>query len=182
MIQFQVPQFIETEDKVVGPLSLRQFGYIGASAAISGILLFLLRFGAWILVSTPILGIGAALAFVKVNGRPVTIYIKALFSNIWSPSVYVFRPEGTTKEQIVETPAPKPTKQTKKEPSQFAIHKPEAGIKDLWQKMNTSKKAIPQREKALPAQNQSFSQFKEKFESVRELTGERETARRVDYR
>ena len=47
-MQFQVPQFIETEDKVVGPLTLRQFMYIaGAGAASAGL-------------SAPILGRPAA--------------------------------------------------------------------------------------------------------------------------
>ena len=48
--------------------------------------------------------------------------------------------------------------------------------------MNTSKTAIPKRELALPIQSQSFSQFKEKFEAVRQITGEKEIAKRVDYR
>jgi hypothetical protein len=177
-MQFQVPQFIDTEDKVVGPLSLRQFGYLGVAAAISGVLLFVLQLGAWIAISIPILGTGAALAFGKVNGRPISIYARALFQNIWAPSVYVFRP----KTAADVTPAePKGTK--KRLPHLKQISKPDLqGIKDLWQRINTSKTAIPKREKALPAQVQSFSQFREKFEAVREVTGEREVAKRVDYR
>lgn len=178
-MQFQVPQFIETEDKVVGPLSLRQFMYVGVSIGISSLLLFVAELWLWAILSVPIVGAGIGLAFMKVNGRPVAIYIKSLLQSIWAPSVYVFRPESQNKEVPLPKKAPKPV--TTKEPSHPT--KPDfEGIKVLWQKMNTSKNAIPKREKALPAQGQSFSQFKERFESVRQVTGEGETAKRVDYR
>lgn len=34
-MQFQVPQYIEVEDKIVGPLSLKQFTYIAGAGGIS---------------------------------------------------------------------------------------------------------------------------------------------------
>ncbi len=183
-MQFQVPQFIDTEDKVVGPLSLRQFAYIGTAAAISGAMLFVLSFGFWIALSIPILGIGAALAFGKVNGRPISIYIQALFRSIWAPSVYVFRPKGSEPNitpSSLSAPVAKVSPRSTLIPKQ--IPKPDLqGIKNLWERMNTSKTAIPKREKALPAQNQSFAQFRETFEATRNITGEREVAKRVDYR
>jgi len=181
-MEFQVPQFIDTEDKVVGPLSLRQFAYLGVAAVISGILLFVLQLGFWIVVSIPILGVGATLAFGKINGRPISIFVRALFKNLWAPSVYVFRPaSASTTPRIAPSKSDKGKARKAARPTQIA--KPDlGGIKDLWQRINTSKVAIPKRERALPAQNQSFSQFKEKFEAVREITGEREVAKRIDYR
>src|SRR3989338_11375889 len=95
-MQFQVPQFIDTEDKIVGPLSLRQFAYVGTAAAISGALLFVMQQWLWAIISVPLLGVGGMLAFGRVNGRPISIYIRSLFQSIWAPSVYVFRPETTT--------------------------------------------------------------------------------------
>lgn len=179
-MQFQVPQFIETEDKIVGPLSLRQFGYLGTAAGISAVLFFVLQTWLWAVISVPVLGAGLALAFAKVNGRPISAYVRALFQSIWSPSVYVFRPEGPVPSartiKTVKAPAPKPKKAS-------ALPAPDLeGIKNLWMRINTSKTAIPKRERPLPAQEQSFSKLREKFEAVRQITGERETARRVDYR
>ena len=46
-MQFQVPQFIETEDKIVGPLTLRQFLYIGAAGLLSFLLFFVLKIWFW---------------------------------------------------------------------------------------------------------------------------------------
>ena len=175
-MQFQVPQFIETEDKVIGPLSIRQFAYIGAAAGIAGALMFVVELWMWTIIAIPILGVSGVLAFGKVNGRPISIYLRSLFQSIWAPSIYVFRPEANT------TPPAKPTKVLPASPVSY-LPKPDlSGIKNLWVQMNTSKTAIPKRERALPAQNQSFSQFKEKFEAVRQVTGEKEVAKRVDYR
>lgn len=179
MIQFQVPQFIETEDKLIGPMSLRQFTYVGAAAVVSGILLFVLDIGLWILITIILGGIGAFLAFGKFNGRPIAIFIKSLFQNIWSPSVYVFKPktaEITKEVPLSKIPAPGRT---------ITISKPDfRGIKDLWTKLNTSKAAIPHREKPLSSQTEPyFAGVKSsRFEAVRHITGEREVAKRVDYR
>ncbi|MEX2054102.1 MAG: PrgI family protein [Candidatus Colwellbacteria bacterium] len=177
-MQFQVPQFIETEDKVVGPLSLRQFAYIGVAAGISSLLLFVIELWLWVLISFPIFGVGALMAFGKVNGRPISMFIKSLFQSIWAPSVYIFSPKEADPQElpkIIQTQqAPRVAREVPKPDFQ--------GIKNLWEKINTSKTAIPKREKSLPSQSQSFAQFKERFEAVREVTGEREVAKRIDYR
>jgi hypothetical protein len=178
MIQFQVPQFIETEDKLVGPMSLRQFVYVGTAAAISGLLLFILNIGLWIFITAILGSLSIFLAFGKFNGRPVTIFLKALFQNIWSPNVYVFRLRPEKTQALPEVPkAPTP-------PRVITISKPDfGGIKNLWTKMNTSRVAIPHREKPLPSQTEPFVKVQsERFEAVRNITGEREVARRVDYR
>jgi uncharacterized BrkB/YihY/UPF0761 family membrane protein len=69
-MQFQVPQFIDTEDKIVGPLSLRQFGFIAAGGILSAILYFSVEPWLWVIGSIIIFGAAIALAFVKIEGRP----------------------------------------------------------------------------------------------------------------
>jgi len=57
------------------------------------------------------------------------------------------------------------------------------GLKGLRQWMQTSKTALPRREKPLiKGLTGSKEQFKERYEVVRRLTGEEEVARRIDYR
>ena len=119
------------------------------------------------------MGVGGILAFGKLNGRPISVYFRSLFRSIWAPSVYVFRAETQSPMPMAEL-----SKKFVSEPKKPDL----GGIKNLWVKINTSSAAVPKRERALPAQGQSFSQFKEKFEAVRQMTGEREVAKRVDYR
>lgn len=91
-MQFQVPQFIYTEDKLVGPLTFKQFMYVGIPGAIIAILFFFLEFLLWTFLAAVIGGIGLVLAFGKVNGRPMSVFFSALFENLWSPNFYVFKP------------------------------------------------------------------------------------------
>jgi len=40
-MQYQVPQFIEVEDRIIGPLTLKQFLYLAFAGAILFVLWFL---------------------------------------------------------------------------------------------------------------------------------------------
>jgi hypothetical protein len=185
-MQFQVPQFIETEDRVVGPLTFKQFGYVGIAATIVVILYFLLNTLLWIFTSALVICAAVILAFFKVNGRPISILVKALFSNIWKPSVYVFKPadrdEGTAEIKVTQMPysiksEKEPVTPRKTETPLFG------GIKNLREWLATSKTAIPKRENPLPRDfGISLKKFKERYEVIRHLTGEREVAKRIDYR
>lgn len=71
-MRFTVPQFIEHEAKIVGPLTFRQFVFIGIAGAVCFFLYFSIAktsFFLFLLLSIFILGIGAALAFLKIGGR-----------------------------------------------------------------------------------------------------------------
>ncbi|MBI2010871.1 MAG: PrgI family protein [Candidatus Colwellbacteria bacterium] len=179
-MQFQVPQFIETEDRVVGALTLKQFAYIAAAAILIVIFFVLFEFWLWLILTVIVSAIGLALAFIKVNGRPLMVFFRAFFDSFWRPKIYVFDPrlprtEAEAKKIIIARAEP------------LAAAGPEkptlGGIKGLWQWIATSKTAIPRREQPLPRNfGQPRSRLKEKYELVRRITGEREVAKRVDYR
>jgi len=63
-MQFQVPQFIEVEDKIFGPLTFKQFVYMAGGAGLAYLLWRVLPF----LLAAPLImgaiGLGAALAFL----------------------------------------------------------------------------------------------------------------------
>ncbi len=72
-MEFQVPQFIEVEDRIFGPLTLKQGLYLGGGigAAIAIYLYIPYKF-IGILIGAPIVAFSAALAFYKINGRSLT--------------------------------------------------------------------------------------------------------------
>lgn len=90
-MQFQVPQFIEVEDKIFGPLTAKQFFYLLGGGAV--IFLLYVFFELWI---TIILGgivavFSISLAFLKVNGMP---FIKVLgngLSYVFSNRLYLWK-------------------------------------------------------------------------------------------
>ena len=90
MAQFQVPQFIETEDKIVGPLTLRQFMYLAIAGSLSGVCYLIFQPFLAVLLTLILMGLGAILAFVKVNGRTMVTFLGSAFSYIWNPKLYVF--------------------------------------------------------------------------------------------
>lgn len=70
-MRFHVPQFIEVEDKIFGPLTFKQFIYLlgGGSLTFIGYV-FLPKFIAYF-VGIPIIALAVGLAFYKVNGQPL---------------------------------------------------------------------------------------------------------------
>lgn len=69
-MEYQVPQFIEVEDKLIGPLTLRQFIYIAGAAGLCVILFAYLSILFAVLFAIPVVALASALAFYKVNGKP----------------------------------------------------------------------------------------------------------------
>ena len=74
-MRFNVPQFIDIEDKIIGPLTLKQFLFVAAGGGILFILWFYLKLSAFVIVAIPIVAFFLALAFFKVNGRPFFYFL-----------------------------------------------------------------------------------------------------------
>ena len=98
-MQYQVPQFIETEDKVVGPFSIRQFAYVGVAALISAICYFFLQTWLFAIVALVLVGGSLALSFVKINGRPLIKIATSAFNYYWKPQMYVWKAERPVAQQ-----------------------------------------------------------------------------------
>lgn len=77
MKQYQVPQFINVEDRVVGPLTLKQFFYLLGGAAFGVVAYFLFQFILFVIVIIPVSILTLLLAFLTINGQP---FAKILFS------------------------------------------------------------------------------------------------------
>lgn len=69
-MKFQIPQFIEVEDKIFGPLTFKQFAYVVGGAGLSYIILQLLPTFIALFFIIPVATFALALAFYKVNDKP----------------------------------------------------------------------------------------------------------------
>ena len=105
MQQFQVPQFIDIEDRIIGPLTLRQFLYC-AGAAVVGVLgwvsLHPLLFA---VTALPAAGSLVAMAFVKVNGRPLPTITRNAIAYYLRPRLYLWRKQPARQVRAA-APAP----------------------------------------------------------------------------
>jgi len=90
-MKFDVPQFIEVEDKIIGPLTLKQFLYIGAGAGLLAMLWFFLKLGLFIAIAIPVGLLCGALAFYKVNGRPFISFLGSWIKYLRKPKLYLWR-------------------------------------------------------------------------------------------
>ncbi|OQX00991.1 hypothetical protein BWK69_00265 [Candidatus Parcubacteria bacterium A4] len=85
-MRFTVPQFIEYESKIVGPLTFKQFFFVGSAIAICFAVRFAfpaISFLNFIMICLVVGGGGAALAFLKINGKTLpAVLINFLNFNI----------------------------------------------------------------------------------------------------
>lgn len=165
LMQFQVPQFIETEDKLVGPLTLRQFIYIVIAGGIFAMLYFLVQTWIAVIFGVILLGSAGALSFIKIGGRPLIEIVIAAAGFYWKPQIYIWQPE----HPIASLPA-------KKDDEGFSLEKIVAGIAlhKRWENLQTGEKLKPEKivEKNMDSRYLIFER----------KTGDRNAARRVDYR
>ena len=87
MPQFIVPQFIDVEDKIIGPITTRQF-IMGIGA---GLFIFLAyRFAdlsLFIIIAVLVFGLYVLIAFVKINGAPFYHFLLNIIATAKKPRV-----------------------------------------------------------------------------------------------
>ena len=89
-MQFQVPQFIEVEDKIFGPFTFKQFIYLigGAGGSYLFYRVLPIYFALPLIVLTA--GLAIALAFVQMNGRPFALSLESAFYYVIHSKLYLW--------------------------------------------------------------------------------------------
>ena len=92
-MKYQLPQFIETEVKLIGPFTLKQFLWIAAGTSMTFVLFLTVSGLLFIVLAIPIIAVSLALAFVKVEGAPLINYIAHMLSFYINPKKYLYTNE-----------------------------------------------------------------------------------------
>ncbi|MBI5079464.1 PrgI family protein [Candidatus Wolfebacteria bacterium] len=190
-MQFQTPQFIETENKIIGPLTLKQFFYLAIGFGVSFVFFFLLNSWLWFLISLIVGVIAVSFAFIKINGQPLPIIFLRAFLYFWQPRLYIWERKAENKTftipeipDLPRIPEAASVQLVSAEVRRVKLKKffgETPTVKKLWQDLMTTKTPIPRREKTLRMPEWQRGP-KESFQIFRKMTGERGVARRVDYR
>jgi len=93
-MNFQVPQFIERESKIAGPLTFKQFIYLGVAGLCVFFLYFWLAaksFLGFVLVSLLLMITFFSFAFVKIQGRPLSTVLMNIFLFLSSAKLYLWK-------------------------------------------------------------------------------------------
>ena len=166
-MQFQVPQFIETEDKIVGPFTFRQFMYVAGAGLGSAILYFTVATWLWLILTLVLLGGAIGVAFVKIEGRPLGNVLFSAFGFYWKPQTYIWKSE----EQPMTT-----AQRQNQESGGISLEKiiTGAALHKRWENLQTGQKAMEGKTVE--------HKMNARYQILRKLSGAREAAKRVDYR
>ena len=177
-MQFQVPQFIESEDKIIGPLTIRQFIYVVIAGGFCFALYFTVKTWVFVFLSAIFMGAALALGMVKISGRPLTHIVRAAFSFYWKPQLYLWQSKHSelprhqaTLESLSVLGGQAPLRQG----YGGQAGSPAAGgaLRGAWQKLQTGSKMSNQ---------QFLDKTDERYQIYQKLTGDRHAAKRIDYR
>ena len=98
-MEYQVPQFIEVEDKIVGPLTLKQFIYIAGGGGLCVVIILYLPLVFAIIACIPVVALAGALAFYKVNGKNFTDVIEAAIGYYGGGKLFLWRHTDATETE-----------------------------------------------------------------------------------
>lgn len=90
MQQFVVPQFIDVEDKIIGPVTARQFIIMLAGFLIIAVFYKIFDFSLFITAGLFVLAITGILAFLRVNGRPFHFFVLNLLQTFKRPKLRIW--------------------------------------------------------------------------------------------
>jgi hypothetical protein len=101
-MQYQVPQFIDVEDKIFGPFTFKQFIYMIGGIALSYVIYRFIP--SLIFSAVPIiivLAFSAALAFYRVNNRPFINVLESAFRYSVGSKLYLWKKDDKKQAALV---------------------------------------------------------------------------------
>lgn len=118
MEQYVVPQFIDVEDKIFGPITTRQFLILLTSSLILFIIFKLADFALFVFFVAIVGGMTLILAFAKVNGQSFHYVLLNIVQTLRRPSLRIWNKFQNNQElnesrlsakvEILEKAAPVP--------------------------------------------------------------------------
>lgn len=120
--QFIVPQFIDVENKIIGPITVRQFIIFLIGFGIIAIIFRIAQFWVAATVSVSIFAVTGVFAFLKINGRPFHFLMLNMLQTVRRPTLKTWHKEISYKDIIVR-------KKVEKKPELVITKKPVSASK-----------------------------------------------------
>lgn len=119
MPQFKVPQNLDMEDRIIGKLTISQFGYLAFGGLVAYIAILKLPGSFGIIVAVPVALITFAFTFVRVQDQPFSKFVFSLIGYVTNPRDRTWhRDESSSNaspiqaDRAVKKVAKKPTKKS----------------------------------------------------------------------
>ena len=170
-MQYQIPQYMEAPDSIIGPFTLKQFGYVVVAGIIIFITYYVLHWVIWLFVGAISMGAALAFAFIKIHGRSLDQVAVSFIKFTLQPKLYLWHRNPEEKEFSVAE------EKTKIEAVKTRVSG-QSLVKDLAEKLMTAKMPIPNKENGYSF----FGQNQEKYVEIKRISGEKEFAKKVDFK
>ncbi len=93
-MRFNVPQFVDIEDTIIGPLTLKQFFLLIGGGLVIIFLWWLFELWFVILIGGPIALVLIAAVFIKIDGRSLPRAFLAWFNYWTKPRFYIWKKDN----------------------------------------------------------------------------------------
>ncbi len=90
-MQFQMPRFLDIEDKVIGPLTFKQFIYLAGGGGLAYVAYRYLGWTFGFILIALFVALGVGLAFWKPNSRPAIVMFQAFLKHYTKNRMYVWQ-------------------------------------------------------------------------------------------
>jgi len=100
-MKYQVPQFIDVEDKIFGPLTFKQFVYLAGGAGLAFTLYSIFPLFVAIIFIVPIAVLAVALAFYRVNNKPFIFVLGSAIKYFMGSKLYIWKKRDNIKKDAV---------------------------------------------------------------------------------
>lgn len=92
-MRYQVPQFIEIEDKVIGPFTIKQFIFVVGGAGLSFVIYTFVNLYIALPLIAGVEALSLALAFYKINNKPFIDFLESAFTFYTKKNLYIWKKE-----------------------------------------------------------------------------------------
>jgi hypothetical protein len=125
-MRFQVPQFIDIEDKIFGPFTFKQFIYLLGGAGGAYVFYKVLPIFLAVPLIIAVIGLALALTFLKINARPFPEILQSWFSYFFKSKLFIWKQSVAQKtENKIQN------KEVKKEELPYIPKLTESRLKDI---------------------------------------------------
>jgi len=103
MQQYNIPQFVDSEDKIFGPITIRQFAVLAIGVVIGGFLwYFKPNITVFIISIVPVIIATVTFAFIKINGQNFDIFLTNVVIYILKPTLFLWSRDTDPTRSVIK--------------------------------------------------------------------------------